>query len=82
MEKSKVEEQIIEILKKYTKDPDVWHDADLTTDILGCLDINSSRFVDIIMDVEDTFHLELEDKVVDDIETIQDVINAVIQKLG
>jgi acyl carrier protein len=75
-------DQLMEILKHFTRDNTVWNNASDETEILKGLKINSSRFVDIIMKIEDEFAIEINDNMLDSILTIGDarrVVNELAQ---
>ena len=49
----KIENEIVEILQKYTFNKDVWKDFNVNSKITSDLKINSARIVDIILDIEE-----------------------------
>ncbi len=80
MNKQEIKEKVIAILKKYTRREEVWENFSDTSDILNDLKINSARLVDIILDIEDEFDLEVEDEAMDRIRTINDVVEIIAEK--
>ena len=72
-------QKIIEILKPYTKHPELLDRATKETDIVKDLKVNSARLVDVIIKCEDVFGVSLDDDDADKIWTIGDAM-AVIQK--
>ena len=82
MDKATVREQIYTMLKKYTRKPEVWDTATDDSKILQDLKINSARLVDITLEMEDTFDIEIDNDAMDRIISINDAIDVVMEKLG
>jgi len=80
MNKEEIKEKVISILKKYTRREEVWENFNDNSDILNDLKINSARLVDIILDIEDEFDLEVDDEAMDHIHTINDVVEIIAEK--
>lgn len=77
----KVKNEIIEILKKYTFNQEVWNNFSENSNISTDLKINSARIVDIIIDIEEKYEIEIEDKLLDEIKTISDISNIIKSKI-
>ncbi|MDP2852793.1 MAG: phosphopantetheine-binding protein [Smithellaceae bacterium] len=82
MDDKKIFEEMINILKVYTKDPTLLEKATLDTHILNDLKVNSARLVDVIIKCEDVFGISVDDDEADKIRTIGDAVRIVKQKLG
>jgi acyl carrier protein len=82
MEESKIFEEMLNILKPYTKDPSLLEKATKETHILNDLKVNSARLVDVIIKCEDVFGLTIDDDEADKIGTIGDAVSLIKQKLG
>lgn len=82
MDDKKIFEEMINILKVYTKDPVLLEKATLDTHILNDLKVNSARLVDVIIKCEDVFGISVDDDEADKIRTIGDAVRIVKQKLG
>ena len=82
MDKATVRGQIYTMLKKYTRKPEVWETATDDSKILQDLKINSARLVDITLEMEDTFDIEIDNDAMDRIISINDAIDVVMEKLG
>ena len=52
------------------------------TNIAEDLQINSARIVDVIVDIEDEFHIEIEDDEMDSLLTVGDTINLILKKVA
>ena len=72
-----MEEIIIEILKKYTFDNKVWENFNVNMDLKNDLKINSARVVDIVLDLEEKFDIEISDAEIEKMKTVQDIIDIV-----
>ena len=68
-----MEDKIIEILKKYTFDDKVWHNFTPEMNLKDDLKINSARIVDIVLDMEEQFDIEISDAEIERMKTVQDI---------
>jgi len=82
MDDKKIFEEMINILKAYTKDATLLEKATLDTHILNDLKVNSARLVDVIIKCEDVFGISIDDEEADKIRTIGDAVRVIKQKLG
>jgi acyl carrier protein len=82
MDEKKIFDEMVNILKAYTKDPSLLETATLDTHILNDLKVNSARLVDVIIKCEDVFGISVDDDEADKIRTIGDAVTIIKQKLG
>jgi acyl carrier protein len=82
MEKSEIQSKVIEIIGRYAKDKDAAAAATETTNILDDLKVNSARLVDVILDLEDEFDIEVEDEDADAVNTVGDAVALIQSKLA
>lgn len=75
MDKEQIFKDVVGIIKDYVKEPARLEKVDMDTSILDDLKVNSARLVDIIIQFEDTFDIEIEDEDADNIRTIGDAVN-------
>ena len=75
-----LKKEIIDILSNYAFDKKVLINANENSKIHKDLKINSARIVDIVLDVEEKYDIEIEDKELEKIITIADVINIIRKK--
>ncbi|NLA24101.1 MAG: acyl carrier protein [Bacteroidales bacterium] len=75
-----IENKVVEIMKRYTFNEEVWDNYNLDTKIINDLKINSARIVDIVLDIEEEFGIELEDESIGKLITIRDVIEQIKEK--
>ncbi len=73
-------EKVKEIVEPYVKNTDALANATGETAFLSDLSINSARLVDIVIDFEDNFDIEVADEEADKIMTIQDAVDLIVAK--
>jgi acyl carrier protein len=73
---------VIEILKKYTLNKDIWTDFNENWSIIKDLKINSARIVDIIIDIEEEYNIEISDEELDKLTCFKDITELIKVKTG
>ena len=81
MERSEIRDKIVEIIGTYAKDKDAVANVTDETNILEDLKVNSARLVDVILDFEDAFDIEVEDEDADKVNTIGDAVSLIAAKI-
>ena len=82
MDRSEIRSKIVEIIGAYAKDKDALAAATDDTNILDDLKVNSARLVDVILDFEDAFDIEVEDEDADSVNTIGDAVSLIEARVG
>jgi acyl carrier protein len=82
METSEVQEKVVEIIGRYAKDKEALNGVTAATNILEDLKVNSARLVDVILDFEDEFDIEVEDDDADAVNTVGDAVTLIQSKLA
>lgn len=82
MDEQKIFEEMVNILRPYTKDAALLEKATMDTHILNDLKVNSARLVDVIIKCEDVYGISIDDDEADKIRTIGDAVRVIKQKLG
>ena len=82
MEKQEVFEQVTKILTPYVKNQDALANVSLDTHILDDLKVNSARLVDVVLEFEDAFDVEIADEDVDSVETVGNAVDLIQSKQG
>ncbi|MBI5219224.1 MAG: acyl carrier protein [Bacteroidia bacterium] len=77
-----IKTQVVAILNKYIFDKKVWNIAPENPKIIADLKINSARVVDIVLDVEELFGIEIDNKTLEKIITLNDIISVIKSKTG
>ncbi len=81
MGKQSIFDDVLAIIKNYVKEPDRLAAAGMGTSIIDDLKVNSARLVDIIIQFEDSFDIEIDDDDADGIRTIGDAVEYISGKL-
>ena len=82
MTREEVLKKVIEILMKYSKTDLAPDKITLETKILDDLKVNSARLVDIVLDFEDAFNIQVDDADADKVQTVGDGVNLILAKVG
>ncbi len=82
MDKQEILDNVKGVIKNYVKDPAVLESAGMETSILDDLKVNSARLVDIIIQFEDTFDIEIDDDDADGIRTIGDAVDYIAGRIS
>ena len=82
MERSEIRDKVVKIIGAYAKDKEAMGSVTDETNILEDLKVNSARLVDVILDFEDAFDIEVEDEDADSVNTVGDAVNLVQAKVG
>lgn len=81
MTKEEVFQKVVEILGKYSKSDLQADQISLETTILDDLRINSARLVDIVLDFEDAFNIQVDDADADKVRTVGDGVDLIVSKM-
>lgn len=76
-----IKTECIEILKKYTFNQEVWENFNDKSSIIDDLKINSARIVDIIIDLEEKYNIEITDEELDKLSCFQDIVMLIKSKI-
>ncbi len=77
MEQQEIYSNVVRIISKHAKNEEALKTLGPETHIINDLQVNSARLVDIVLDFEDTFDLEISDDDADKINTIGDAVKLV-----
>jgi acyl carrier protein len=81
MEANEIYENVVSIISKHARNEDALKAISMETHILDDLKVNSARLVDIVLDFEDRFNLEISDEAADQIYTVGDAVELVKTQL-
>ncbi len=81
MTKNEVFSKVVEILAKYSKADLTANKISMATSILDDLKINSARLVDVVLDFEDAFDIEVDDDDADGVNTVGDGVELILAKI-
>ncbi|WKZ56994.1 MAG: phosphopantetheine-binding protein [Bdellovibrionota bacterium] len=65
-----VYEKLLEIVKPFAKNKEAFEKATESSSFLDDLEVSSSRLVDIVLDIEEAFEIEVADTEADKIDTL------------
>ncbi len=74
--------KVMDIIGRYAKNKDAIDGATEDTNILEDLKVNSARLVDVILDFEDEFDIEVDDEDADAVNTVGDAVTLIEAKLA
>lgn len=82
MNEAQVYEKVVKVISPFVKNAEALGTVSSETNILDDLQVNSARLVDIMLEFEDEFDIEVEDEAADDIVTVGDAVKLILQKTG
>jgi acyl carrier protein len=82
METSEVQSKVVEIIGRYAKNKAALATVTEQTNILEDLKVNSARLVDVILDFEDEFDIEVKDEDADAVNTVGDAVKLIQSKIA
>jgi acyl carrier protein len=71
-------DKVVAILEPFVKNPDALASVQMETSILKDLKVNSARLVDVVLEIEDTFGIEVKDEDADKVKTVGDAVNLIL----
>ena len=82
MTAKEIQDRVVKILTPYVKDEKALANAGPATNILEDLKVNSARLVDVVLEFEDAFDIEIADEDVDSVETVGNAVELIASKLA
>ena len=82
MTRQEIYAKVVEIIQPFVKNQEAFESVGESTNILLDLQVNSARLVDIILDFEDAFDIEVEDEDADKVNTVGDAVNLIAAKVS
>ncbi|MBY5958577.1 acyl carrier protein [Membranicola marinus] len=70
------------IIKPYVQDQEAFGNLDEDTDFINDLKVNSANLVDIILDIEDKYDIEIDNESMEKMLTVRAALEVVNKKLG
>lgn len=80
MTRSEIEDQLKDIIRPYVSKPEKLAEMTEQSDLLKDLEINSAHLVDIILDMEEGFDIEIDDQAAEQMLTVGQALD-VTEKL-
>jgi acyl carrier protein len=82
MENNQIIEQLKSIIKPYVNDAEAMKNLTESTDFIADLKINSANLVDIVLDVEEVFKIEIDNESMAKMLTVSATISIIKSKLN
>lgn len=82
MEQKEVFDKVVGILKPFVKNNEALATVAMETSILKDLKVNSARLVDVVLEIEDNFGIEVKDEDADKVKTVGDAVQLILAKAG
>jgi len=82
MTRDEVFAKVVKIIAPFAKDKDALEKVSEETNILQELKVNSARLVDVILEFEDEFDIEVEDEDADAVNTVGDAVELILAKVS
>jgi len=82
MEQIEVIEKLKAIVKPYVQNQEAFESMNEQTDLLKDLKINSAHLVDIILDTEEAFDIEIDDESAERMLTVKDAVEIISGRLA
>lgn len=82
MNTQEVFDKVIAILKPFAKNEEALSGVSMATSLQNDLEVNSARLVDIVLEIEDAFGIEVSDDDADQVATVGDAVNLIVATSG
>ncbi len=82
MNREEVIEKLKEIIEPYVQNKEAFANVSEETDLLTDLKVNSAHLVDIVLDAEEAFDIEIDDDSAEKMLTVKDAVNIILEKAG
>ncbi len=82
MTREEVFSKVVDTIAPFVKSEEAFEAVSEDTNILSDLQVNSARLVDVILDFEDEFDIEVADEDADAVNTVGDAVDLIMTKLS
>lgn len=82
MQQQEIIDKLTAVIKTYVEDPETLQDMKPETHLINDLNINSAHLVDIILDTEEAFDIEIDDESAEQMLTVKAAVEIVQRKLA
>jgi acyl carrier protein len=80
MEQQEAFTKVVNIIKPFVRNEEALKNASQQTRILEDLGVNSARLVDIVLNFEDEFGIEIDDESADKVRTLGNAVQVIVSK--
>ena len=81
MDQKEAFETVVAILKPFVKNHEALAAVAMETSIMRDLKVNSARLVDVVMEIEERFGIQVKDEEADQVRTVGDAVSLVLSKV-
>ena len=81
-DKKEMISELKSIVKPYIQDEEAFKNLDEDTDFINDLKINSANLVDVILDIEDTYDIELDNESMDKMLNVKAALEVINTKIS
>src|SRR5690606_33868341 len=81
MNKDEIIDKFKEILEPYAQNPQALENFSIESDFIKDLEINSTNLVDVFLDIEEVFDIEIENAALEQIQNSADAIAIITRKM-
>lgn len=82
MDKATIIEQLKSIVKPFVENQEAYENIDENTDFIKDLNINSANLVDIVLDVEEAFGIDIDNESMEKMLNVKATLNIIETKLA
>ena len=82
MDRLEINNKLKAIIKPYVNDDNAFDNISENTDLLKDLKVNSAHLVDIILDTEEVFDIEIDDQSMEKMLTVKDSLDVIESKIN
>ena len=82
MTKEEITNKLTTIVKPYIQNEEAFKNISENTDFINDLEINSANLVDIVLDVEDEFNIEIDNDSMEKMLSVKAVVKIIQEKLA
>ena len=81
MTKEEITNKLTSIVKPYIQNEEAFKNISENTDFINDLEINSANLVDIVLDVEDEFNIEIDNDAMEKMLSVKAVVAIIQEKI-
>lgn len=82
MNREAIREALKAIVKPYVNDEEAFQQITEETDLIRDLQINSAHLIDIVLDIEDRFDIQIDDESIEKMITVKESVNVISGKVA
>jgi acyl carrier protein len=80
MDQKEVFDQVVAILKPFAKNPAALASVTIESSIQKDLKVNSARLVDVVLEIEERFGIQVKDEDADKVRTVGDAVSLILRE--